>query len=277
MTQRKFAGRVALITGGTSGLGRAMTEGFAADGASVYFVGRNREVGKAIEGTIVAVGCKAKYIYADVSSADDITEAVRAAEVEIGHIDILVNNAGIASQGSVVSISMDDWKRVMDVNLNAPFLFMRAALPAMRKRGRGNIINVASLAAKVTIPEAAGYCTTKAALVHLSKQVATDFGKDGIRCNVILPGLFETNMNAEDNAALGSEYGVDAQTFMNESYSDAPLGKPAKPEQIYGLAAYLASDDSSYVTGAELIIDGGMSAIDPYTIGIEKAKLKFAR
>jgi NAD(P)-dependent dehydrogenase (short-subunit alcohol dehydrogenase family) len=276
MVSDRFKGRVALITGGTSGLGRAMTEGFASDGASVYFVGRNRESGNNIEKAIAASGARAKYIYCDVASADEIAAAVKVVEAETGNIDILVNNAGISSQGSVVSIELDKWQYAMDINLNAPFLFMRAAIPAMRKRGKGSIINVSSMASKVTIPEAAGYCATKAALTHLSKQVAMDFGRDGIRCNVIIPGLFATNINANDFAELGKEYGAAAQTFMDEAYSAAPLGKPAKPAQIYGLAAYLAGDESDYVTGTEVIIDGGMSVVDPFVLGMDKAKLKFS-
>jgi NAD(P)-dependent dehydrogenase (short-subunit alcohol dehydrogenase family) len=272
---KRFEGCTALITGGTSGLGRAMTEGFAADGATVFFVGRNREAGAAIENAIAEAGGSATYIYCDVTSAEDIAAAVKTVEVGAGHIDILVNNAGIGTHGSVTGIEMSEWQRTLDVNLNAPFHFMRAAIPAMQKHGKGSIINISSMASKVTIPEAAGYCATKAALVHLSKQVAMDYGSDGVRCNVIIPGLFATNINAGDFTALGSEYGVDRQTFMDESYSAAPLGKPAKPEQIYGLAAYLASDEASYVTGTEVIIDGGMSVVDPFMLGVEKAKLKF--
>jgi NAD(P)-dependent dehydrogenase (short-subunit alcohol dehydrogenase family) len=273
---KKFTGKTALVTGGTSGLGRAMAEGFAADGARVYFAGRSRDAGKAVEDAIAASGGSAKFIRCDVTSAADISAAVKEAEAETGHIDILVNNAGIGSSGSVVSIELSDWQRVMDVNLNAPFLFMRAALPAMQAHGGGSIINVSSLASKVTIPEAAGYCATKAALLHLSKQVALDFGKDGIRCNVIVPGLFETSINAKDFAELGAGAGVSAREFMDASYADSPLGKPAVPEQIYGLARFLASDDSSYVTGAEMIIDGGMSVVDPFVIGMEKAKLRYS-
>ncbi|MDR1068571.1 MAG: SDR family oxidoreductase [Clostridiales Family XIII bacterium] len=277
MKSEKFTGKTALITGGTSGLGRAMAEGFAADGASVYFIGRNRETGREVESAIAASGGRAAFIACDVTSPADISAAVKAAEAETGHIDILVNNAGVSSSGSVVSIELSEWQRVMDINLNAPFLFMRAALPAMQAHGGGSIINVSSLASKVTIPEAAGYCATKAALLHLSKQVALDFGKDGIRCNVIVPGLFETGINANDFAELGAGAGVSAREFMNAAYADSPLGKPAVPEQIYGLARFLASGDSSYVTGAEVIIDGGMSVVDPFVIGMEKAKLTYAQ
>ncbi|MDR0817648.1 MAG: SDR family oxidoreductase [Clostridiales Family XIII bacterium] len=276
MQQEKFTGRTILVTGGTSGLGKAITEGFAAEGGSVYFVGRNRDAGAAIEATLRSDGHEATFIPCDISVPDDIANAVRIAEQKTGHIDVLVNNAGIGVAGSVVSIEPERWQYALDVNLNAPFYFMREAIPAMQRNGGGNIINVSSLAGKVTIPGGAGYCATKAALIHLSKQVATDFGPDGIRCNVIVPGLFATNINAKDYEELAKEYGTDAVTFMNDTYSSMPLQKPAQPVQIYGLCSYLAGEESSYMTGAELVIDGGALTVDPMTIGMEKTKLKFA-
>jgi NAD(P)-dependent dehydrogenase (short-subunit alcohol dehydrogenase family) len=277
MQQDKFKGKTILVTGGTSGLGKAITEGFAAEGGSVCFVGRNRESGSAIESALKSEGYEATYVAADISKPEDISNAVRIAEEKTGHIDVLVNNAGIGVSGSVVSIDLEKWQYAFDVNLNAPFLFMRAAIPAMQKVGSGNIINVSSLAGKVAIPEGAAYNTTKAGLIHLSKQVALDFGRYGIRCNVVVPGLFETNINAKDFEALAEEYGTDRATFMNTVYESMPLQKPAQPAQIYGLCSFLASDESSYMTAAELVIDGGAVVVDQMALEMDKAKLKLSK
>jgi NAD(P)-dependent dehydrogenase (short-subunit alcohol dehydrogenase family) len=277
MQKDKFKGRTALVTGGTSGLGRAITEGFAAEGASVYFVGRNREAGAEIESALRSAGQDATYVPADISVAEEITSAVSTAEKASGHIDVLVNNAGIGVPGSITNIELQTWQYALDVNLNAPFLFMRAAIPAMQKNGSGNIINVSSLAGKVAIPEGVGYCATKAALIHLTKQAALDYGPDGIRCNVICPGLFVTNINSEQFGEQAKEYGTDRETFMNTVYENMPLKKPAQPEQIYGLCSYLAGDESSYMTAAELVIDGGAVVVDQMALGMEKARLKFSK
>ena len=273
----RFKDKTILVTGGTSGLGKAITEGFAAEGGRVFFLGRNKKAGTAVEEALRKEGYDATYIVCDISKADEISDAVKITEKKTGHIDVLVNNAGVSSRGSVVSTDLEDWQRTFDVNLQAPFLFMRAAIPAMKESGGGSIINIASVAGKVTIPGGAAYCATKAALIHLSKQVANDFGSDGVRCNVVCPGLFSTNMNEEEIGTLAKEYGVDADTFITEAYSDIPAGKPAKPEKIYGLISYLASDESSYMTGAELVIDGGLTTVDPYMSGINKAKIKFGK
>jgi NAD(P)-dependent dehydrogenase (short-subunit alcohol dehydrogenase family) len=267
MTPSKFAGKTAFVTGAASGIGKAVAIGFATEGAEVFAVDINEEGLKTLPENITKIIC-------DLSDRDAAAEAVKKAEAQsnAGHIDILANCAGVPSAGSVTETTIENWDKTLAINLQAPFMTMRTAIPGMIKAGGGIIINVASCAAKVSIPGCAGYCASKAAISHLTQQVAEEYGRNGIRANAVLPGLFETTMSAGGFTDMLAEKGITVRDFMKEAYRHMPLEGPASPERIYGLFSFLASEDSDYITGGEFIIDGGAMVVDPYSIGIEKAK-----
>lgn len=253
--------KVAVVTGAASGLGNAIARRFVDEGALVCMVDINEEAlmqakGKLPQDRVVA--CKA-----DVSSPSDV-KAVAEAALGFGKdISILVNCAGRDDvPAPCVDYGLDQWDRALDVNLTGPLLLMKECIPAMQRRQGGSIINIASLAALRALPGNVGYCATKAALVHLSKQVALDYGKDNIRCNAICPGAFRTPMLTGNIEMFSKQKGIDVEEGFKLFSQDTPLKRVANPDEISGLCTFLASDDSSFITGAVIPIDGGASIVD---------------
>lgn len=272
MIKDKFKGKVAIVTGAGTGIGKAIASGFAHEGANVVIADMNRELGESVVTSLKSEGLDAAFVPGDVGKSEDCTKIVQFAVDTYSKIDILVNNAGINLYGSLEELSLEDWNRTVNVNLNGPFMLMKTAIPYMRKNGGGSIINIASLAALRSLPRSPGYCATKAALINLTKQVAYDYGQHNIRCNVICPGLFITDMVKEAFSRSAKEVGTDFETFMTVAFQDIPVRKPAYPEQIYGTVSFLASEDSSYTTGAEILVDGGTAVGDPFTVCVSKAE-----
>jgi NAD(P)-dependent dehydrogenase (short-subunit alcohol dehydrogenase family) len=247
-----LAGRVALVTGGASGIGRATALLFAREGAAVAISDIDEEAGLQVAREIVGGGGRAFFERADVASAADCERVVERALGEFGGIHVLFNNAGIIRRASVVELSEEDWDRVMAVNVKSMFLMSRLVVPVMVKAGGGSIINTASGWGLVGGPRAAVYCASKGAVVQLTKAMAVDHGPQKIRVNCICPGDTNTAMLRQEAQQLGER----EDRFLAES-ARRPLGRIGKAEEIAEAALYLASDAASFVTGTALVVDGG--------------------
>jgi NAD(P)-dependent dehydrogenase (short-subunit alcohol dehydrogenase family) len=204
----------------------------------------------------------------DVTKFDDVKQMVEATVKFGGKIDILVNNAGIDPGGSILDIEIDLWKKILDVNLNGPFLCMRAALPYMIQQGSGSIVNIASLAGVVCLPSMPAYCSSKGGLIQLSNQCALEYGPKGIRSNVVAPGATKTEMLINAMDGLSKAIKKDAFEVLTES---VPLRHPATPDQITGACSFLASDDADFITGAVLLVDGGAHVVDVSGASVARA------
>ncbi len=244
--------KVAIITGGASGIGRASALLFARAGATVCVVDLDQQAGEALIKEVVRDGGKAMFERADVTRADECERAVRRTVSELGGIHVLFNNAGIIRRASVVELSEEDWDRVMAVNVKSMFLMSRLVVPIMAKSGGGSIIHMASGWGLVGGPQAAVYCASKGAVVLLTKAMAVDHGPQNIRVNCICPGDTDTNMLRQEAQQLGER----EDRFLSES-AQRPLGRVGRPEEIAQAALYLASEAASFVTGTALVVDGG--------------------
>ena len=248
----QLTGKVALITGGASGIGRATAELFAAEGAGVVIADVSSAAGKAAADRIIATGGKAGFESADVTRTADCRRVVERAIRDFGKIDILFNNAGIMRRATVLDLKEEDWDRVMAVNVKSIYLLSREVMPHMQKSGGGSIINTASGWGLTGGPKAAVYCASKGAVVLLTKAMAVDHGPQKIRVNCICPGDTDTAMLRGE----AKQVGTDETSFMIDA-AKRPLGRVGTPEEIARAALYLASDSSSFVTGTALVVDGG--------------------
>jgi NAD(P)-dependent dehydrogenase (short-subunit alcohol dehydrogenase family) len=248
----QLAGKVAVITGGASGIGRATALLFAREGASIVVADLNSDAGKVVVDEIVQAGGRALFEAVDVTRAADCHRVVETAMLQFGRIDILFNNAGIIRRATILELTEDDWDRVMAVNVKAIYLVSREVIPHMQRAGGGAIINTASGWGLTGGAKAAVYCASKGAVVLLTKAMAIDHGAQNIRVNCICPGDTDTAMLREEAQQLGEDSGH----FLAES-ARRPLGRLGMPEEIAQAALYLASDASSFVTGTALVVDGG--------------------
>lgn len=251
----RLEGKTALITGGGEGIGKATALMFCREGAKVGITGRTREkLDKVVEeasgnGEIYALP-------GDVSKEEDVKKTVEEFIEKFGRIDVLFNNAGILNTGTVETASTDDWKKLLDINVNGTFLMTKYVLPYMKKNGGGSIINNSSVLGFIGCPNSIAYNTSKGAIMQFTRSLAMDYAKDGIRANTICPGFIKTKMNED---FIGNP--PEAQKQLDEMASQiVPVGFRGVPDDIaYGLV-YLASDESKYMTGASLVIDGGWTA-----------------
>ena len=258
----QLKGKVALITGGGSGIGAAIAQRYVAEGAKVVITGRRVE---ALQATVDS--CPAGTILpfaGDVMKHEDCEKMI-AATIEFGgKIDILVNNAGIDNPaGSVADLAPESFRKILETNLFGSFYTMHYAIPNFIEQGYGAIVNVASLAALRCPPALPAYIASKHGIVGLTQSVANDYGKYNIRANVICPGATATAMLENAMAGLAEQKGTDIAGALNFLTRFTPLGRAAAPEEITGAAVFFASDDSSYITGAVLPIEGGASVVDP--------------
>lgn len=256
----RLEGKVALITGGGTGIGAAVAERFVKEGAKVVITGRRKEMLEETEKRISSE--RVKSFCGDVSKREDVERMVKETISFGGKIDVLVNNAAISSQGAVADLDPDEWRRILDVNLTGPFLLMRETIPHMIKAGGGSIINIASVGGVVCLPNMPAYCTSKAALIMLTKQVALDYGRFGIRCNVVCPGGVRTDMTDKEFGQFGRLLGIETEEFFSLISKELPLRRFAKPYEMGGICVFLASDDSSFMTGSVILVDGGTSVVD---------------
>ena len=247
--------KVALITGGTSGIGEAAALLFAREGACVALTGRNPERGKNVARRIEHAGGEAIFVRADVSLAKDCRRAVDATVKAFGAIDILFNNAGVFYPQTAVECSEREWDEQIDVNLKGTFLMSKFALPGMIARQRGTIINNASGWGIVGGDHAVAYCASKGGVVLMTKAMAIDHGPHGIRVNCVCPGDVETPMLPADAKMRGLKWNDYIASCANR-----PLGRVGTVDEIAKAVLFLASDDSSFMTGAALVVDGGGTA-----------------
>src|SRR5919205_811663 len=247
MNEKQFSGKVALVTGATSGIGQACAIAFAQGGAKVVCVGRKNEALKELE----KIGSEVLTIEADLAETEAPARVVARALEGFGGIDILVNAAGHISNGTVENTSLDAWDDMMEVNVRAPFQLMQKALPSLIER-RGNIVNVSSVTGLRAFPGVLAYCVSKAALDQLTRCASLELAAKGVRVNAVNPGVVVTQIHKRGGM---SEEAYAA--FLEHSKQTHPLGRTGRPEEIAELVLYLASDKASWITGATYSIDGG--------------------
>jgi NAD(P)-dependent dehydrogenase (short-subunit alcohol dehydrogenase family) len=248
--QITLPGKVGLVTGGGSGIGRAIALGLAAAGAAVAVVGRRPAPLAAVVAEIQAAGGEALAIPADVSRSSDVAQAVAATASTFGGLDILVNNAGFSPSGRITDITEADWDECLAVNLRSVFLAARAAVPLLQQRRGGVILSVAGTFGLRAAAHKAAYSTAKAGVINLTRAIALDYGPENIRCNVICPGYVDTPLTAGVPPA-------DRDAFLAATQ---PLPGVIQPAEIAALAVYLASDAARMVTGQVFVVDGGQQA-----------------
>ncbi len=253
----RLLNKVALITGGTSGIGEATAKLFAAEGARVAITGRRRELGKNVVAEINRSGREAIYIEADVVRSIDCARSIDQTIAAFKRIDILFNNAGIAAQGTLENTSEADWDRTFDVNVKGVYLMTKLIIPIMRRQAGGVIINNASDWGIVGGPGYAAYSATKGAVVLMTKTVALEVARENIRVNAICPGDTFVERWRTDERRNSSG---DMDQRLQEMGEEMPIGRVGRVEEIAKSVLFLASEDSSFMTGATLIVDGGNTA-----------------
>ncbi len=252
---RRLSGKVAFITGGGSGIGRACAVLFAEEGARVAVAGRRRARLDAVENEIVAAGGGALAALCDVTERHSVEEAIRATVERFGRLDIVVNSAGAVMAASVDATSDEDWHRLIAVNLTGTFYVSRAALPELRRSGGGSIVNMGSVYGLIGLKQRAAHVASKGGVTLLTKAMALDHAREGIRVNCICPAITETELVQELLAKMPDPEGV-----RKARTEQIPLGRFGRPEDVANLALFLASDESPWLTGAAIPIDGGVSA-----------------
>jgi NAD(P)-dependent dehydrogenase (short-subunit alcohol dehydrogenase family) len=258
----RVAGKVALVTGGASGIGRGCAERLAEEGAAVVITDLQDHKGAETVEAIAKAGGKARYLHHDVTDEAAWQAVVADIAGKEGRLDVLVNNAGIGLGGSVLEMTLADWRKQTAVNLDGVFLGVKHAIPLMRKGGGGSIVNMSSVAGLKGAPSLAGYCATKGGVRLFTKAVAMECtnAKDGIRVNSVHPGIIETPIWLTVMPQAGAAAGANAPPDLDAmSQLAVPLGVKGYPLDIANGVLWLASEESRYVTGAELVIDGGLS------------------
>jgi NAD(P)-dependent dehydrogenase (short-subunit alcohol dehydrogenase family) len=253
----RLRGKVALITGGTSGIGEATAKLFAREGARVAITGRRVALGEGVVAQIKRSGGEAIFIAADVARLEDCRRSIDEAIAAYGRIDILFNNAGIVTQGTLEETSEEDWARTFDVNVKGTYLMTKLVLPSMRAQGGGVIVNNASDWGIVGGPHYTAYSASKGAVVLLTKSVALEVARDNIRVNAVCPGdTYVERWRVDERRNPSGDFAAELKA-MGE---DLPIGRVGTVEEIAQAVLFLACDESSFMTGATMMVDGGNTA-----------------
>ena len=241
-------GRVAVVTGGSRGIGWAIADRLEADGAHVVIGSRGEPAGD-------LAGRRISHVPCDVSRPCDVERLIERTVAWHGAVDVVVNNAAVEHEATVEHTTVEDWDRVMAVNLRGPFLCIKHAIPHMRRRGGGTIVNIASVDAVWAEPELAAYCASKGGLVALTRSVAIDHGAEGIRCVAICPSYVRTEMLEQFYDAQ-----PDPAAARASSAAMHPVGRISEPEEVAAMTAWLASDEAAFANGQSFVLDGGLTA-----------------
>lgn len=262
----KLDGKVALVTGAASGIGKGCAIRLAAEGAVVIATDIDAQLGKACVNEIARAGGNASFLHHDVANEDNWMAVIAETKTRFGRLDVLVNNAGIAIAGHITELSLADWKRQIGINLDGVFLGTKHGLPLMRASGGGSLINIASTVALTGSGNMPSYSATKGGVRAFTKSVALQCAalKDGVRVNAIYPGIIDTPVYGKfEGAPHHGEGGANTKHISRDpdalSARVVPMGVPGQPEDIAAGVVYLASDEARYVTGAELVIAGGLA------------------
>lgn len=251
METKRLAGRRALITGASRGLGKAMAIALAAEGANIALVARDRQSLELVAGEAIAEGGDAAVFVEDVTVEEGVTQLAAKVRDEFGRIDILINNAGTNIRKKLVDFTLSEWQTVMNTNLTSVFLMCRAFIPHMQGRAGGRILNLSSIMGHVSLPERTAYSASKTGLLGLTRALALELAPDGITCNCISPGPFGTEMNQKI---------MDDPELNRQFTSSIPLGRWGKLEEVGALAVYLSLPEAGFITGTDIVIDGGWLA-----------------
>jgi NAD(P)-dependent dehydrogenase (short-subunit alcohol dehydrogenase family) len=257
----RFEKKVAIVSGGGTGIGAAIAARFAEEGASVAVTGRRPEP---LEEVAAATG--ALPLPGDTASREDVEAAVRATVERFRGLDVVIANAGIGYGGAAGEVADDKWARTLDVNLTGALLLVRAALPHLVRRGGGSIVLVSSVSGIVSGPRSAAYEVSKAGMLALMRSVAGDYGPIGIRCNAVLPGWIRTPMGDRAVGEIAEERGIGLDEAYDAIHEPVPLRRPGTPDEVATCCLFLASDEASYVNGASLVVDGGATVVDVTSI-----------
>ena len=250
----RFDGKTVVVTGAGHGIGRASALRFAAEGASVAIVDVRGAEAQSVADEVTRAGFTARAYQADVSDPDQVSDVVAQIVADFGSIDVLHSHAGRLRAGTVGETDLEEWNRTMSVNVTSMFLMVRAVVPLMQSRGGGAIVTTGSISGLFGEPALAVYTASKAAVVNLTRSLAIDYARTGIRVNCVCPGWVDTGFN---NPQFEHDRLSDAE--INELIDrTVPMGRQGLPEEMAAAAAFLASDDASYITGQTLVVDGGL-------------------
>lgn len=258
MNMQRFVGKVALITGASGGIGEACALRFAQEGANVCCLDIADEANARNAEACRRLGVEALARHCDVTSPESVREAVQEALDKWGHIDILVCAAGGYSGAPLPEVSLEQWNRLLQINLTGVFLCNQAVAPALMDQRAGSIINISSMAGKTSWPGSAEYSASKSGVIGLTRSVAMELAPYGVTANAICPGNTVTKMVRDVAAVVGPREGLTAEEWLRMRAGDCPMKRMAEPWEIAGVAAFLASDDSRYLTGQAIEVDGGM-------------------